>query len=313
MNTKPSNRQNKGHSDKLVSTNSHKKPYKRKTKLQLVITLLGAAFQTLEYLSPNIAGWWAYRMWLATHRFPEPANEKCWLKTADVTSMAHQYGPITIYQWHQNHSNNPPRVLLVHGWNGRGLQLGAFVKPLLENGFEVISFDAPGHGRSPGKDCNLLQIADVVHSISKNIGPIDTIIGHSFGAMVMARVANDGLKMRKAVAISSPINADYLIDGFCSVLKIKDRSKDNLLNRLHKYFGKDIFARISAVNNLSQLSLAGMIVHDEDDKEIPLEHAYLLNKSWSDSEILITEKLGHLRILRNKDVVAKIVDFIVKN
>ena len=41
-----------------------------------------------------------------------------------------------------------PIVLLVHGWEGRGSQLAAMVPLLVEAGFSVVTFDAPGHGEA---------------------------------------------------------------------------------------------------------------------------------------------------------------------
>jgi pimeloyl-ACP methyl ester carboxylesterase len=299
-------------SNKLVNTNLQKKSYKRKTKLEMVLKVMAYLFKVLEYLSPKIAGWWGSRLWLATRRFPEPSREKHWLESAQVSELPHQYGPITLYQWHKKQIN-APRVLLIHGWNGRGLQLAAFVKPLISQGFQVISFDAPGHGRSPGKESNLLRIADVVHSISNSIGAIDCIIGHSFGAMVMAKVVKDGLDIRKAVAISSPMNADYLFNEFCKILNIKGRSKENLLHRVYSRFDNDIFLQISALNNVRQLSIPGLIIHDTTDHDIPLSHARELHQAWTGSDLLITENLGHLRILRNNAVINAVTDYISKN
>ncbi len=296
---------------KSVSTNTHKKPYNTKTKQNYFLKILRYLFTLLDYFSPSIAGWWAARLWLSTRRFPEPSRETSWLKTASVSQLTHKYGPITLYQWHSNQLD-APRVVLIHGWNGRGLQLAAFVQPLIKSGFQVVSFDAPGHGRSAGKESNLLRIADVVHEISKSIGPIDSIIGHSFGAMVMARVARDNSNIRKAIAISSPLNADYLLNGFCTMLNIKGSSKENLLTRIHQQFGDDIFSRISAVNNVKHLGIPGLIIHDRHDPEIPTEHAHALNKAWTGSELLITENLGHLRILRNETVINEAINFITK-
>jgi len=312
MNNSQSDSPKKSATKKLVSTNLHIQQKKRKIKLNIVLGIMRSLFLVLEYISPRIAGWWAMRLWLSTRRFPEPSREKRWMKSAGISNLTHQYGPIKLYQWHQQ-EKDAPRVLLIHGWNGRGLQLGCFINPLLLQGFQVISFDAPGHGRSPGKESNLLRIADVVTTISNSVGPIDSIIGHSFGAMVMARVARDGLNIRKAVAISSPINADYLMTGFCTFLRIKDKSKENLHKRIKRRFGTNIFTHISANENVEHLTIPGLIVHDKNDREIPLQHAKELNKLWPGSLLLITENLGHMRILRDPNVVSNIVNFISKD
>jgi alpha-beta hydrolase superfamily lysophospholipase len=43
------------------------------------------------------------------------------------------------------------KILLVHGWSGRGTQLFKIADELLKQGYSTISFDAPAHGKSPGK------------------------------------------------------------------------------------------------------------------------------------------------------------------
>ncbi len=296
----------------LVSTNIQKKQLKSTIKLSFVMKVIRSTFSILELISPSLAGWWATRLWISTRRYPEPAREKQWLKDADISELDHEFGPIKLYHW-RKHLEPAPTVLLIHGWNGRGLQLAGFVKPLLEEGFNVISFDAPGHGRTPGTQSNLLRVANVVQAISRSIGPIDSVISHSFGAMVMAKLANDGLNIRKAVAISAPKNADFLINAFCAFLNIKPRSKKNLLKRIKTLFGDDIFPRISTLNNVKNLSIPGLIIHDKHDSAIPVTHARELNRAWLGSELLITQNLGHQRILRNQIVINAVLDFIAKN
>src|SRR5690349_395790 len=48
-----------------------------------------------------------------------------------------------------------PPVLLVHGWAGRGTQLGEFVAPLVAAQRRVVALDAPAHGDSPGTQTNV--------------------------------------------------------------------------------------------------------------------------------------------------------------
>jgi len=81
---------------KLANTNSLKKSYKRKTKLERIIKIMGFLFKMLAYFSPAIAAWWGTRLWLATRRFPEPSREKTWLESAQMSTLSHQYGPITL-------------------------------------------------------------------------------------------------------------------------------------------------------------------------------------------------------------------------
>src|SRR5690606_12618247 len=47
------------------------------------------------------------------------------------------------------------KVLLIHGWNGRGTQLVSIAKAFKELNYTIISFDAPGHGLSPKSTANM--------------------------------------------------------------------------------------------------------------------------------------------------------------
>jgi pimeloyl-ACP methyl ester carboxylesterase len=51
---------------------------------------------------------------------------------------------IMVYEY----GKSDKKVLLVHGWSGRGTQLVKIADALLEQGFMVYSFDAPAHGKS---------------------------------------------------------------------------------------------------------------------------------------------------------------------
>jgi alpha-beta hydrolase superfamily lysophospholipase len=84
------------------------------------------------------------------------------------------------------------RVLLVHGWSGRGTQLFKIADELLKQGYSTISFDAPAHGKSPGKTTIMVDFITTIE-INKQFGPFDAAIGHSLGGMSVLN-AKKGLK-----------------------------------------------------------------------------------------------------------------------
>ena len=53
---------------------------------------------------------------------------------------------IVVYEY----GKSDKKVLLVHGWSGRGTQLVKIADELLKMGYMTISFDAPAHGKSKG-------------------------------------------------------------------------------------------------------------------------------------------------------------------
>ncbi|WP_231668320.1 alpha/beta hydrolase [Ralstonia solanacearum] len=72
--------------------------------------------------------------------------------------------------------------MLCHAWGGRGTQLADFVPALLARGYEVLAFDAPGHGDSDGKQTDMVAYTRLIAWMAERFGPLHAIIGHSFGA-----------------------------------------------------------------------------------------------------------------------------------
>ena len=95
-----------------------------------------------------------------------------------------------------------PRVLLVHGWEGRGMNLGMFIAPLTAAGYQVIALDGPAHGESPGEQTNPVDFAHGLHNVGKELGPLAGVIAHSMGAASTALALRQGLVAERVVLIA---------------------------------------------------------------------------------------------------------------
>ena len=52
------------------------------------------------------------------------------------------------------------------------------------------------------------------------------------------------------------------------------------------------------------------MIHDRNDKEIPLEEGLFVAKAWPGATMLVTERFGHRRIMLAAEVVRAVVDFL---
>jgi pimeloyl-ACP methyl ester carboxylesterase len=262
-------------------------------------------FAHLGRIAPALMGRWAYRLWFRTRRFPESAAGRRVAGQALRETLQVDGLPVAIYRWGAG-----PVVLFVHGWSGRGSQAAAFVEPLLRAGFQVLAVDAPGHGETPGDRTNVLECAAVLQAIGQAYGPVHAAITHSFGGMVLAYALKHGMRVERVVSLSAPATVEYLIEGFTQTLSMPPAVIENLRQRLEQRFEGNFRERISMINNVRDLAVPALLIHDADDASVPWRQGEMIAAAWPGARFMKTQGLGHGRILRDREVVEAAVAFI---
>jgi pimeloyl-ACP methyl ester carboxylesterase len=247
----------------------------------------------------------AYRLWFQTRRFGEPARELRWLTGARQDVVENDYGPLAVNVW-----GDGPTVLLVHGWNGRGSQMGAFAQPLVALGYRVVAYDLPAHGRSPGNATNIFKAIETLHAIADTYGPVHGVVAHSFGVMVTTLALHEGLEAKRVAAISPPVSLHWLVERFETILHIPRATHQAMIRRIENDFGPGIWNKVSLDRAARELTIPALIVHDDQDYDVIWEQGKLLADAWPGARFVRTSGLGHRRILRDRAVVSEIVDFI---
>ena len=274
-------------------------------KTPFLLHLVRGGLRWLGKIAPGLSSRFAYRLWFYPRRFDPPAREKKWLADAEPVEVSHDKERLQGYQW-----GSGPVVLLVHGWDGRGSQMAAFAAPLAAAGYRSVAVDLPAHGRSTGRRTNMAEAADAINTIAETVGPVEAVIGHSFGAGALARSMANGLKVNKAVLISSPANLRWMADNFYSMLDLSPRIQRGIEERINRDYGESIWQEVSADHNLRGSTVPGLIIHDHGDRDIPFSQAERIAAAWSTARLIPTDGLGHRRILRNQDVIETCVEFI---
>jgi pimeloyl-ACP methyl ester carboxylesterase len=82
-----------------------------------------------------------------------------------------------------------------------------------------------------------------------------------------------------------------------------------LRRRIEARFGVPL-ADMHAPTLARDLHAPLLIVHDEADREVPLERGLELADAWPGARLEATRGLGHTRILRDILVLGRIVDFL---
>jgi pimeloyl-ACP methyl ester carboxylesterase len=279
----------------------------KKPHISPVLRMMQLAFTLLGPLLPKLMGNWAYRIWFTTVRFKTPAHEMGANDSAKRSVLEVNGIPVSVLSW-----GDAPYVLFIHGWTGRGTQTAPFLDGLTSAGYGVISFDGPAHGESPGKQTNILELTDVVVALTKKFGPFHAAITHSFGGMISAYAMRQGVNFEKVVSICPPADMDTIVESFRRSLSIPNGPIRVMMDKLEKEYGEDLWDKISTVNNVKKLDNKALIIHDENDDDVPWQAGQAIANAWKDSKFIRTQGLGHRRILRDAEVVKATVNFIVQ-
>jgi pimeloyl-ACP methyl ester carboxylesterase len=209
---------------------------------------------------------------------------------------------IKVFEW-----GTGPVIILVHGWGGRALQLDAFVASLVSRGFKVVAFDQKGHGESSSSFSSYPEFVRSTELVAAHYAnSLYGVIAHSIGANSMFKVS-ELFNRKLKLAVVAPV------ENFLGVLEIL-RMKMGVYEKLFA----QIIRQIETENNLylSELTVFDyerinkhdvLLVHDKFDKVNNINASYEIHQNLKDSTLMQTEKLGHSRILRNQEVVDRVV------
>lgn len=244
----------------------------------------------------------ALAAWFRPRRHEPPTREKFWEMGAVEFRIGRGTAGVRAWSW-----GSGPLVLLVHGWEGRGLQLGAFVQPLVDAGFRVVTWDAPGHGRSPGNRSSLFSFADTVLAAARQLGPVHGIVAHSMGAAASLLALQTQIPIER-IALVSPGDPSRAGKRMAESLGLGQDVVSEIGNQLKSRFGQSM-NEVSAVRLAGTLDAATLVVHDPEDAHASFSDAERMAEA-AGAEFVAVHDLGHHRILRDADVVAAVTSHI---
>ena len=266
--------------------------------------------KTLELISSRLASFFGIRLFITPVNFPIPKREQYMLKSAQKKRL--QIPEIKKEIEILSYGYSKKKVLLVHGWSGRSTQLFAFADKLLENGFMVISFDGPAHGKSTGRTTMMPEFLKTIEKINTTFGPFEAAIGHSFGATSLYNAAATFLDIKTFIAIGSGDRISEIISNFAKNLYLKEKSAKKIQSGLEKKWVIHL-DDFSSSTVAKKIKIPGLVVHDIIDGDVPVSCAYRIRQNLEKGSLFITNGLGHTKILRNNEVVHKSIKFIIQH
>ncbi|HEX9979869.1 MAG TPA: alpha/beta hydrolase [Flavobacterium sp.] len=283
-----------------------KKAAKRRPTLEIP-AYITAFSRLLEFISPHLAAAFAIKLFTTPLRYKLPKrklemDKKSRQKTIRIPKINRD---VMVYEYGKGNE----KILLVQGWSGRGTQLVKFADEFVKAGYSTISFDAPAHGKSEGKQTLMPEFIATILQLEKEFGPFKAAVGHSLGGMSLLNAVRQGLKVNRMVIIGSGDIIKDIVDDFVAKLKLKPGIGNLMTAHFEKTSGQTM-AEYSAYVAAQHVGIPVLVVHDEKDQEVSINCAHHIVEHLKQGQLLVTKGLGHRKILGNHDVINSTLKFL---
>lgn len=264
-----------------------------------------SGLSALAAVSPGLAARAAARVFMTPPRAAAPPREREALEAWRRFEVRGRHGALAAWRLGRG-----PAVLLVHGWGGRGGQLAPFGPALAAEGCSVVTFDAPGHGASPGRRASVVHFADAVEEVALAVGA-RAAVGHSVGGAALGLALSRGLPLAAAVLVGAPRSPAQFFGSFGAALGLGP----GLLGRVREHIEAWVGIRMDDLDVARVAPPGGgaplLVLHDRADGEVPFADGEAIRAAWPGARLAATDGLGHRRILRDAGAIGTAVGFVV--
>ncbi len=202
-----------------------------------------------------------------------------------------------------------PKILAIHGWNGRASMLRKMVQALVAQGYRVVVPDLPGHGKSEGDRYSFYDLGQALADIFENV-KFEAVIGHSAGGLILAIALARGLKAQCYIPVGAPASLARLLQSYVEITQMPDSS----MPYIARYYTRKYNLTPEEVGPflISDLPVRTLVVHETGDWQISIANAHELVDAARDGELFLTTGHTHLSVLNASEVHARIGTFITR-
>ena len=266
--------------------------------------LIGTTYNATAVFHPRLAADWAFLTFCRIRNRGVRPDQVDFLKSAKSVTRKIVNLDIQEYQW----EGPGDTVLLVHGWESNAARWRNLISMLIEADFNVIAFDAPGHGRSSGKFLNVVLYGECLEALLQIHNPVH-LVGHSVGGMTILfnEFKRPNPNVEQIVTTGAPSEFYEIMEEYQVVLGLNDRMMRAFDRLVQDKFGYTI-REFSTIKFAASNKKKGLLIHDKRDRVAPYHGSVNVHKAWRGSRLISTEGYGHS--LHQEDVNTAILDFL---
>ena len=238
-------------------------------------------------------------------RFTRPDREQGLLPTGERFSLKTSEGKMVAWTW-----GTGPLVFMIHGWEGRATQMGGIISEMVKRGFQVVAWDGPGHGDSPGFTADPLMFANTLMGAEEQLGSPHAVISHSMGAISTNIALRRGFSTNCLVFMGPGGAPERGVQIIKHVFGVSEATETAIRNRIASNAGFS-WAELDRALALNNAPTPLLIIHDADDMDAPLDVGNRIAASWGPAASRHqTVGLGHRKILWDKGCIDRAVSFV---
>jgi pimeloyl-ACP methyl ester carboxylesterase len=282
--------------------------------------------------APQAAGDAAYRLFCRPDLSPyRPADHRIlvararvYLARGEPFTVQSAIGTVHAYAYEPARPARRPRThIALHGWTSEAAFMAAFIEPIRLRGDRVIALDLPAHGRSAGpwtsRAASLIDCARAAQAVCEHVigttGGIDSLIGHSMGAMIAAMLSEGGVPLGRpipvprVVLLAAPNSVHDVARRFGARIGLPPAGQARFERHVER-IGQRPLPTFSTGRLLTVARPEVLAIHARDDAVVPFSDATDLVAEYPAARLVAVDGLGHAGVLFAPPVVRHVREFV---
>ena len=208
-----------------------------------------------------------------------------------------------VYVW----GDDEPTVLALHGWGTDSTTMSAVVDAARAGGESVLSFDAPGHGVSPGTEATITEYAGATAAVLQRFPSIHTIVAHSLGSIpaVAAVAGSETTRVRDLLLLAPACSLSHVLDRWAMQRNVPRPVTLRIYRELKRRDGVPVSHWDIRTLGLPN-SVRVRILHDPTDASVPLRDSHLIAEAISAEIQEVAAGTGHDGLIGSAEMRAAV-------
>ena len=226
-----------------------------------------------------------------------------------------------LYAWSLPGSRPAGTVIVLHGWGGNAEMMLPIAGPFHRAGYNVLLFDARGHGRSdrdtfsslPRFAEDLCHVTDWVQNHLQDSGKI-VLLGHSVGAGAVLLAASQRSDIRAVISISAFAHPDWMMRRYLAKLHLPRFLIGWMLRYVQWVIGHR-FDDIAPMRTLCKIRCPVLLLHGKEDATVPSTDALAIRQGCGNdlTEVLLIDGAGHDSVEKIEQHGRQMVEFLARS